>query len=67
MKIGKVCPKCNSKNIVNIKHSHASKISIGFTGKARIAKYVCTDCGFIEDWVEYPVDLERIKHEYGEK
>ena len=66
MKNNEVCPKCNSKEIVKVKHSHNSKIYIGFADKARLAKYVCTSCGYIEEWIDNETDLGKINDEYSE-
>lgn len=65
MKIDRKCPKCSSEKISKVKHSHPSNITIGVVGKARVSKYICIECGFIEDWIEYEPDLTRIERHYG--
>jgi predicted RNA-binding Zn-ribbon protein involved in translation (DUF1610 family) len=66
MKNNKTCPKCGSKSIARKRGSPVlnswSRISINLTSlDVWITRFVCTECGFIEEWVENPNDLKRFK------
>ena len=28
-------------------------------------KYVCCDCGYVEEWIESKADLEKIRERFG--
>lgn len=67
------CPKCGSREIVRITdnpYRHASGSNIYTTtatlaGKIPVIRYVCTECGFVENWVENRSELEAIKKKFG--
>jgi hypothetical protein len=66
MKNDKQCPKCHSTAIARKRGSPVlnswSRISINLTSlDVWITRFVCTECGFIEEWVENPSDLKRFK------
>lgn len=73
MKNTNKCPKCGSGNIVRIPDNpnrHASGNNIYVTtmtliGKIPVIRYVCCDCGYVENWVEEKEELERIKNTFG--
>lgn len=68
MKNGSRCPKCGSRRIVRIPDNpgrHASGNNIYTTratllGKIPVIRYVCCDCGYVENWVETRRDLEKL-------
>ena len=68
MKNGSGCPKCGSRRIVRIPDNHgrhASGNNIYTTratllGKIPVIRYVCLDCGYVENWVETRRDLEKL-------
>lgn len=33
--------------------------------RVSVARYVCCDCGYVEDWVETQKDLETLRREYS--
>lgn len=63
------CPKCSSVNIVRIPdnpYRHASGNNIytstaTLIGKIPVIRYVCCDCGYVENWVERANELSKIK------
>jgi hypothetical protein len=62
------CSKCESAHLLAIPptpgdHSH---IVVGdrLMRTVAVAKYVCTDCGFVEEWVNDTADLGQLKAEY---
>ncbi|MCI9082637.1 MAG: hypothetical protein HFI70_10125 [Lachnospiraceae bacterium] len=67
------CPKCNSRNIVRVPDNpgrHASGNNIYTTtmtliGKIPVIRYVCCDCGYVENWVENRHELTKIKGTFG--
>ncbi len=62
------CTKCNSTDVVKVENrlgQQFDNIKIGFMGIAEVGKYICCDCGFIEDWVESSFDLKKLKERYG--
>ena len=73
MRNGKYCPKCQSKNIIRVpdnSYRHASGNNIYTTtmtliGKIPVIRYVCCDCGYVENWVENRHELEKIKQTWG--
>ena len=72
MKNTKCCPKCNSNDIVIVRgeKSNFARGNVILTGStifnaAIINKYVCCNCGFIEEWVDNPQDLQKIKSKYS--
>lgn len=67
MKNTETCPKCNSTNCIEIentfsKQSNAIKITT-FTC-ALTTRYICCDCGYIEEWIYNLEDLQKIKNKY---
>lgn len=70
MKSTKRCPKCGSYDIARIpdnQNRHASGNNIytsTFTllGKIPVIRYVCCECGYVENWVEQRNELNEIKH-----
>ena len=71
MKNTKLCPKCNSQNIVRVPddaHRYlANSICItmfAWVKRIPVARYVCCDCGYVEDWVETHNEREEILKTY---
>lgn len=68
MKNTRYCPKCQSKNIIRVPddaHRYLSN-SICITKfvtveRVPVARYVCCDCGYIEEWVENGNERNKIK------
>ena len=73
MKDSKCCPKCHSENIVRVPDNparYASGNNIYTTnmtlfGKIPVIRYVCCNCGYVENWVENRHELEEIKKTFG--
>jgi len=67
------CPKCGSGNIVRVPDNpsrHASGNNIYTTtmtlmGKIPVIRYVCCNCGYVENWVETRGELDKIKETFG--
>lgn len=67
------CPKCDSQDIFRDPGWTASYQSGNYVilerglfvwSKAKMARYVCTHCGFCEEWVDEETELEKIKQQY---
>ena len=66
------CPKCGSQDIVRVPDNparHASGNNIYTTratlfGKIPVIRYVCCGCGYVENWVESPQELEEIRRAF---
>ena len=73
MKNSSCCPKCHSENIVRVpahQPRHASGYNIYTTrmtllGKIPVIRYVCCNCGYVENWVENAQELDEIKKTFG--
>ena len=68
MRNTKCCPKCHSNDILRLQgerqgYGLGNNIRAGVTllSSVLVTKYLCCNCGFIEDWVDNPQDIEKIK------
>ena len=71
MQNSRTCPKCQSADIVRIPgearaFGAGNNISVGSTifGAVKVTRYLCTACGFSEEWIESADDIARIKAEF---
>lgn len=67
MKQSKICPKCQSTDILRVEGSvgqygAGNNLRIGMTHLSSIAlpRYVCCDCGYAEEWVDRD-DLHKLR------
>ena len=62
------CPKCQSSSICRIVpsggDSDAGGISIGLFNYTLPTIFLCSDCGYVEQWVEDERDLAKIFKKY---
>lgn len=73
MKNTKLCPKCGSGNIVRVpdnpvRHASGNNIyttTLTLAGKIPVIRYVCCGCGYVENWVESPHELDKIRRAFG--
>ena len=72
MKNTKRCPKCSSQKIVCVPddaHRYlANSICItkfAVVKRIPVARYVCCDCGYVENWVETQSGRDEIKRTFG--
>lgn len=73
MKKTKICPKCGGTDILRVEglvssYGAGNNLMIGKTILSAIAlpRYVCTDCGYAEEWVDSR-DLLQLKWKLKEK
>ncbi|MBP9055322.1 MAG: hypothetical protein KBF69_03005 [Saprospiraceae bacterium] len=62
------CPKCNNSEIAIIesgafKGNLYNTVSFGLS-TIYLTKYICTDCGYSENYVDDVKDLQKIKDKY---
>ena len=67
-----ICPKCNSNDILRIPgqvgaHGSGNNIILGMTifSGIPVTRFVCSHCGFSEEWIDDPKNLEKLKHKFG--
>lgn len=73
MKNSRCCPKCSSHNIVRVpdkqnRHASGNNIytsTVTLMGKIPVIRYVCCDCGYVENWVENQHECTEIKRTFG--
>jgi hypothetical protein len=63
------CGKCGSRHLLRVPttpgdHSHIVSGDHRLHNVA-VDKYVCTDCGHVEEWVNNKEDLQRLKDEWA--
>jgi hypothetical protein len=74
VKYGNPCPKCHAKNNVRVPggvgpYGSGNHISTGGfwpSSAVPVSRYVCLNCGFIEEWVDKTDDLARLATRYGQ-
>ena len=72
MKRTRLCVQCQSSDIARVpgyagtQYSSGSFIPIGKLGLgvAKVSRFVCLRCGFVESWVESSEDLDKIRKKY---
>ncbi len=69
MKNSNKCVKCGSTDIVRVpgsmQYSTGNAIATGTGNFVSVTRYVCAGCGFSEEWIDSPIDIQRIKNKYG--
>lgn len=62
------CPKCCSTNIVRIpdnpyRYASGNNIyttTVTLSGKIPVIRYVCCNCGYVENWIDKKNELDKI-------
>jgi hypothetical protein len=79
MKHGGFCAKCRSGGIIRIpgaKTPHGAGGNIPLPRKKghildpepiRVTRYVCAACGYSEEWIERPEDIDALQEAFGDK
>ena len=67
------CPKCGSANIIRVPDNtrrygsgnniYTSKVTL--FGKIPVIRYVCYDCGYVENWVENHEERNELMRAFG--
>ncbi|MPM23287.1 hypothetical protein SDC9_69758 [bioreactor metagenome] len=64
MKHTNTCSKCHSNEIVRIPSFVGAN---GNSIKAGITVFLCTSCGYSEEWIDDPTDIKTLKKYYTGK
>lgn len=71
MKNSHCCPKCSSTDIRRIpdngRYASGNNIyttTITLFGKIPVIRYVCCNCGYVENWVEKKEELDKIRSSF---
>ena len=71
MKNKKICPKCDGNKIIRIPgetgiYGAGNNISPGFLkGTVNVTRYMCCNCGYIEEWIDSKVDIIKLVQKYS--
>jgi len=68
MKNSNKCPKCESGQIARVEYfgGWSKNIPTGLiSGNVKVIRYVCVSCGFSEEWIDSPSDLQKLVKKYG--
>ena len=62
MKNTKICPKCNSNDVLPIKGDYRPyRTNLTLLSQITVTKYLCCNCGFTEDWIDNLRIVDEIK------
>ena len=71
MKFTKLCPKCNSSDIIKVPgkagaYGSGNNIMTGWTifSSVLVHRYVCCSCGYSEEWIDQN-DLQKLKDNFS--
>jgi predicted nucleic-acid-binding Zn-ribbon protein len=64
------CPKCESRDVIRIVGSigeGGNNITAGMTiwSCVLVTRFLCSQCGYSEEWIESPADLMKLRKKYG--
>jgi len=72
MKNTGICPKCHSSEMIRIPgnvgaYGTGNNIKVGFTNfsAVKVTRYLCASCGYTEEWIDDPNDIEKLKKYYS--
>jgi len=72
MKLSNKCPKCDSEDLIRIPgqvgaHGSGNNISVGFTtfSSIKVTRYLCSQCGFTEEWIDSKGDIDKLANKYS--
>lgn len=69
MKNSHKCAKCDSTDMAkvpgSINYTTSNAIEVGLASYVMVTRYVCTSCGFSEEWIDSEIDRKRLKKRYG--
>lgn len=65
MKKNSKCPKCDSKDIIRVNGSNrgygaGNNIMTGLFSTINVNRYICTNCGYCEEWIDKE-DISKIE------
>lgn len=66
------CSKCQHADILRIEgqagsHGAGNNIPVGWTifSAIKVTRFLCTACGFSEEWIESREDIETLVEKFG--
>ena len=72
MKTTGAYPKCGSRELIRIPgmiggYGAGNNIPVGRTifSSVKVTRFLCSQCGYSEEWIESPSDLEKLRKKYG--
>ena len=72
MKRSGKCTKCGSAGVIRIPgqvgtYGSGNNIPAGWWlySAVKVTRFLCGECGYSEEWVESPEDLEKLRAKYG--
>ncbi len=63
MKKSGKCPKCGSRKIYKIENGCIQPrefVEVGILHSIPVTRHICTECGYVEEWVEPPSRLKEL-------
>jgi ribosomal protein S27AE len=69
-KTGK-CPKCGAEDAVCIPKDYcwhvggSIRVDLGPFSYVNITRYMCGNCGYMEEWIDSSEDVQKIKRRFG--
>ena len=71
MKNSRICPKCNSNDLIRIPgkngpYGSGNNIPTGLTvfSAVKVTRYLCCSCGYSEEWIDSKKDIEKVRSYY---
>lgn len=72
MKNTKCCPKYSSQNIARVPDDAQRYLAnsicvttVAWVKRIPVARYVCCDCGYVENWVETQKERDEVRRAFG--
>lgn len=62
MDMPRQCPKCHGRDLLRIPDQADI---IGFANAVLVTRCVCMSCGFSEQWIDDPEQLQRLVKKFG--
>ena len=70
MKNGGGCTKCGSREVLRVPgevggYGAGNNLRVGNPfQRVTVTRYVCVDCGFVEEWIDDEDDLRKVAERY---
>jgi len=69
MKNNNKCPKCSGVNIVEVpgrsSNGNFNFVNVGMFGSVGVTRYLCSHCGYSEEWIDKKEDIEKVVKKFG--
>ena len=69
MKKNNTCTKCSCTDIIRIPgqvtaNGAGNNVRINLFSYVYVSRYLCSDCGFSEEWIDNAADIQKLKKKY---